>query len=77
MLCIRGVVADDLVSYARDPGINSNQHHMIHDIWHHVRIDIVCLAAICAADWFLCMIIPEPTMELACVLGQWAIFYIT
>ena len=23
------------VSQAKDPGINSHQHHLIHDIWHH------------------------------------------
>ena len=29
---IRGVVANYLASQARDPGINSHQHWLIHDI---------------------------------------------
>ena len=75
---IRGVVANYLASQARDPGIDSHQHQKkIHDIYGAMRENILCLAAVCAAGWFSCMVVPEPIVWLACVLGRWAVFRIT
>ena len=53
-------IPGSLASQARDPGIDSNQHQKIHDLYGAILEKILCLAAICAAGWLSCMVIPEP-----------------
>ena len=57
---IRGVVANYLASQARDPGSIPTSTKKIHDIYGAIWGMILCLAAICAACWFSCMVVPEP-----------------
>ena len=66
---IRGVVANYLASQAREPGINSHQHQK--DSYGAIWEKILCLATICTAGWFSCMVVLEPTVQLACVLGRY------
>ena len=39
---------------------HQNGTKKIHDIYGAMREKILCLAAICAAGWFSCMVVPEP-----------------
>ena len=50
---------DCLASRARDPGINSHQHHTINYTCGAIWGNISCFAAIFAAGWFSCHAGPE------------------
>ena len=59
------------------PGSIPTSTKKIHDIYGAIWRKILCLAAICAAGWFSCMVVPEPIVKLACMPGQWVVFRIT
>ena len=85
---IRGAVASYLASQARDPWIDSHQHQKDScHIWRHLRNDTVFSCNL------RCLLIflhgrsrtyqstgytkYGPPVQLACVLGRWAVFRIT
>ena len=59
------------------PGSIPTSTKKIHDIYGAIWGKISCLAASCADGWFSGMVVPEPIVWLACVLGRWAVFRIT
>ena len=59
------------------PGSIPTSTKKIHDIYSAIWGKILCLAAICAAGWFSCMVVPESIVWLACELGWCAVFLLS
>ena len=65
---ICGVVANYLVTQARDPGINSHLHHPIHDIYGTIWGKILCLSSCnLSVDLILWSNHVASLYELACI----------